>query len=61
NGTDLMRGSEDRFSNLQRHFLVTLQHLEKASDNLNRFVELIADQPSQLILGEPLPAREDKR
>jgi phospholipid/cholesterol/gamma-HCH transport system substrate-binding protein len=61
NGTDLMRGSEDRFSNLQRHFLVTLQHLEKASDNLNRFVELIADQPSQLILGEPLPAREDRR
>lgn len=41
NGTDLMRGSEDRFSNLQRHFLVTLQHLEKASDNLNRFLSLL--------------------
>ena len=67
NGTDLIRGSEDRLGNLQRHLLVTLQHLEKASDNLNRFVELIADQPSQLILGEPLPARparptrEDRR
>ena len=61
NGTDLIKGSEDRLSNLQRHFLVTLQHLEKASDNLNRFVELVADQPSQLILGEPLPAREDRR
>ena len=60
NGTDLIKGSEERLSNLQRHLLVTLQHLEKASDNLNRFVELIADQPSQLILGEPLPAREKR-
>jgi phospholipid/cholesterol/gamma-HCH transport system substrate-binding protein len=61
NGNNFIKGSEERLNNLQRHLLTTLQHLEKASDNLNRFVEIIADQPSQLILGEPLPAREENR
>jgi phospholipid/cholesterol/gamma-HCH transport system substrate-binding protein len=61
NGNNFIKGSEVRLNNLQRHLLTTLQHLEKASDNLNRFVEIIADQPSRLILGEPLPAREENR
>lgn len=32
--------------------------LEKASTNLNRLLDRIADQPSQLLFGEPPPPRE---
>ncbi len=35
----------------------TLQQYEKAGKHLNRFLEQIADQPSQLIFGSPA---EDK-
>jgi len=52
-GTSLFRGTEDSISHLERRLLVVLQNLEKASENLNRLTELLADQPSQLIFGEP--------
>jgi len=32
---------------------LAVQHYEKAGKNLNRFLERIADQPSQLIFSEP--------
>lgn len=35
-----------------------LNGLEKASQNLNRLLELLADQPSQLLFGEPPPPRK---
>jgi hypothetical protein len=37
---------------------VSAQNLERASENLNRFMEVVADQPSQLIFGEPQPRRD---
>ena len=30
---------------------------EKAGENVNRLIELLADQPSQLFFGEPLPSK----
>ena len=57
-GTGLIKNSDAKFSTLQRHLLVTLENLEKASENLSNLLEVLADQPSQLILGEPLPPRE---
>jgi phospholipid/cholesterol/gamma-HCH transport system substrate-binding protein len=44
-------------SRLSRELTVTAQNLEKATENLNRLTELIADHPSQLIFGEPPPPR----
>ena len=44
-------------SRLSRELAVTVQNLEKASDNLNRMTELLADHPSLLIFGEPPPPR----
>lgn len=56
-GTELLSHAELRLNGVQRHLLVTLQNLEKTSENLQRFMEIIADQPSQLIFGEPVPRR----
>ena len=56
-GRSLIENSEQKLSNLQRHLIVMLQNLEKATDNLNRFVESIADRPSQLIFGQPPPSQ----
>ena len=52
-GSSLVSGTNDSLSHLKRQLLVTGQHLEKATENLNRLIELVADQPSQLIFGEP--------
>ena len=52
-GSSLVSGTNDSLSHLKRQLLITGQHLEKATENLNRLIELVADQPSQLIFGEP--------
>ena len=49
---------ESILSHLQRHLVVTGQNLEKASTNFNRLLEVLADQPSQLLFGEPPPPRK---
>ncbi len=57
-GSDLVRHANSAFSTLLDHLLITQQNIESASENLNRFIETIADQPSQLILGDPPPGRK---
>lgn len=52
-GSSLVSETNDSLSHLKRQLLVTGQHLEEATENLNRLIELVADQPSQLIFGEP--------
>ena len=52
-GTLLASGTDHSLSHLQRHLLVVAQNLGKASENLNRLIELLADHPSQLMFGEP--------
>lgn len=53
NGSELIKNADVKLSTLQRQLFITLQNLEKASYNMNRLLELIADQPSQIIFGEP--------
>ena len=53
NGSELIKKADVKLSTLQRQFFITLQNLEKASYNMNRLLELISDQPSQIIFGEP--------
>ncbi|MBC2694777.1 MAG: MCE family protein [Desulfobacteraceae bacterium] len=53
NGSKLIKNANVKLSILQRQLFITLQNLEKASYNMNRLLELIADQPSQIIFGEP--------
>jgi phospholipid/cholesterol/gamma-HCH transport system substrate-binding protein len=52
-GASLISGTDDSIAHLKRHLLVVGQNLERASENLDRLIELVSDQPSQLLLGEP--------
>jgi len=45
--------TDNSLSQFKRQLAVSAQNLEKATDNLNRFLELLSDDPTQLILGEP--------
>jgi phospholipid/cholesterol/gamma-HCH transport system substrate-binding protein len=51
--TSLIRGTDGSISQLMHHLLIVAQNMEKASENLNHLMELLADQPSQLIFGQP--------
>lgn len=59
-GSSLVSGTEETQARLQRQLLVIGQNLEQASTNLKELMELLADQPSQLIIGQPpAPRRVD--
>jgi phospholipid/cholesterol/gamma-HCH transport system substrate-binding protein len=55
-GNSLM--ADDSLSNLRQYLLAIARNLEQASENINRITETIADQPSQLIFGEPPKPRK---
>jgi phospholipid/cholesterol/gamma-HCH transport system substrate-binding protein len=57
-GSSLVSGTDESISNLMQRLLLVSQNLEKASETLNQIMELLADQPSQLIFGEPPVPRE---
>ena len=52
-GSLLVDRTDDSISHLMPHLLVVAQNLEKASENLNQIMELLEEQPSQFIFGEP--------
>ena len=57
-GSELIKKSSTSISTLVDYLLMTEQNLQIASENLNRFIEIIANQPSQLIFSEPPPPRD---
>ena len=54
---NLLQDTDGRLSSVQYHLVETLSNLNQATIALNRFLDLIADQPSQLLFGEPPPPR----
>ena len=52
-GETLVSGTDDKFSHLQQHLLVSVQNLEKATENLNRLLDSLAQDPAQILLGQP--------
>ena len=52
-GSSLVSGTEETQARLQRQMIVIGQNLEQASASLKELMELLADQPSQLIMGQP--------
>ena len=52
-GSSLVNETDDSISHLMHNLFFVGQNLKKASDNLNLIIELLADQPSQLLFGEP--------
>jgi phospholipid/cholesterol/gamma-HCH transport system substrate-binding protein len=52
-GTAMIEGSRDNFGVMQKHLVLTLRNLDKASQGLNRLLEELIDQPSRLITSPP--------
>jgi phospholipid/cholesterol/gamma-HCH transport system substrate-binding protein len=56
-GADLIRHTDAKLSILQRRLITTLQGIERATENLNQLIEMLAEQPSQILFGQPPAAR----
>lgn len=56
-GENLVSGTDSRVGHLQHHLLVSAQNMEKATENLNRLLEILAQDPAQILLGQPPPPR----
>lgn len=56
-GSKMVNSADSSIVALQRSLTVTAQNLEVASVKLNRLVDLVSDQPSQLLFGEPPAGR----
>jgi phospholipid/cholesterol/gamma-HCH transport system substrate-binding protein len=54
-GTGLVRRTDDAVGRLARNLAAALLETNRALDQLNRLLEIVADQPSQLLFGEPPP------
>lgn len=57
-GTRLAGNADASVVEIRRYLVYTAQHLERASENLTRLTETLADQPSELLFGEPPPRRK---
>ena len=57
-GSSVISGTDKSISYLMHHLMIAAQNLEKASANLNQIMDLLADQPSQLLFGDPPVPRE---
>ncbi len=54
----LISGTDTSLAHFDRNQLVIAHNLERASENLNRLIELITHQPSRLIFSSPPTARK---
>ncbi len=52
-GSGLVDTTDAKVSTLEHHLLVTLYNIESAAENLNHLINVLANQPSQLIFGQP--------
>jgi chromosome segregation ATPase len=55
--SDLTGETQGSISTLTRRLSSAAQNLEKATDDLKRFTEQLAEQPSLMIFGDPPPPR----
>jgi phospholipid/cholesterol/gamma-HCH transport system substrate-binding protein len=51
----LLEGTDHKVDTLQRQASTTLSRIEQAIDTLNRFLDRLANQPSQVIFSSPVP------
>lgn len=52
-GSDLIDNTGTGVSTLQHHLLLALYNIEGAAENLNNLINVLANQPSLLIFGQP--------
>lgn len=58
--SSLIGTTDESISQLKSSLLMTAMNLERASENLNRLMELVAEHPPQLLFGEPPAPRHPK-
>ena len=57
-GSALAGRTDASIVDLRRYLIHTAQNLQRASENLERVTGALADQPSELLFGDPPPRRE---
>lgn len=57
NGAALVKDTENGLYSFQQQLNTSLQNLENATGELDNLLKRVSDHPSQLIFGEPPPAR----
>ncbi len=55
--TGLLSHTDRELVSVQQQIIVTLQRIEHATNTMNRFLELVSSQPSQLVFGKPQPEK----
>jgi phospholipid/cholesterol/gamma-HCH transport system substrate-binding protein len=60
NASALAGKTDDTLSAVRGHLVSTARNLDRASRNLERLMEVVAEHPSQLLFGQPPPPREVK-
>lgn len=53
----LLSNTDRQLVLVQQQIIVTLQRIERATNTMNRFLEVIASHPSQLVFGKPQPEK----
>ncbi len=59
-GNLLINNTDDRLAHFQRNMLTQLDQLARTVDAMNRFLEPLAEQPSQLVFGQPPAPQRQK-
>ncbi|NLA75813.1 MAG: MCE family protein [Deltaproteobacteria bacterium] len=57
-GNSVVTGMDDTIYQLGHDLNEIARNIEEATDNLNRIIDIVSDQPSQLLFGEP-PAKRN--
>lgn len=57
-GTILVGNTDESMADLRNHLLVVSENLQRATENLNHLMEILADHPSELLFGEPPAERK---
>ncbi|MCF8068803.1 MAG: MlaD family protein [Desulfobacterales bacterium] len=57
-GKNLIINTDNKIDRLTNQLSMTINNLERATDNLNSLIEYTSEQPSQLLFGEPPPRKQ---
>lgn len=57
-GADLVHKSRESVTDVRGNIMFLMQDIERSLENLNRAIDIVSDQPSQLFFGKPPPARK---
>ena len=57
-GNSMITGADDTIYQLGENLDEIAKNIERAAENINRITDIVTDQPSQLLFGEPRPPKK---